>query len=197
MIDLPDEPGPASLSVALLDFGAMLTPPLGGPLQRIERLGNRFRASVTMPPLRSQRDGRIWVSRLIRGKSEGVRMALPLQGFDPGTPGAPVVDGAGQAGRTLSIRGAQPHYRFREGQFFSVVTGGRHHLISVDAETAVGADGKATLPVSPMLRVLHLDGDVLHVGKPMLEGFVIGEEMAWEMQLGHFTGLSFEVHEAA
>ena len=196
MIDLPDEPGPVSATPALLDFGAFLTPPLGGPLQRIDRLGGRFRISVSMPPLRGAQ-GRVWVSRLIRGKSEGVRMPLPLQGFDPGAPGSPVVDTAGQAGSTLKLRGCTPNYIFREGQFFSVVTGGRHHLISVAAETIAGSDGKVTLPIHPLIRVQHLDGDVVHVGKPMIEGFVVGEELAWEMQLAGFVGLSFELQEAA
>lgn len=196
MIDLPLDPSPRGATPALMDFGAILRGPLGGPLQRVDRLGNRWRISVTMPPLKGA-VARIWLARLVRGKSEGVRMPLPLQGFDPGAPGSPLVDGAGQAGRALAIRNATPNYAFREGQFFSIVTGGRHHLTMVDGEVIVGADGKATLPISPALRVQHLDGDALAVGGPMIEGMIVGDELAWEMQLAHFTGLSFDVEEVA
>ena len=196
MIDLPDNPGPASASPALIDSGAFLTPPLGGPVQRIDRLGGRWRIAVTMPPLRGT-DSRIWVARLVRGKTEGVRMALPLQGFDPGAPGSPVVDTSAQVGGSLKLRGCTPNYIFREGQFFSVITGGRHHLIMVAAEPIVASDGKVTLPIRPLIRVAHLDGDVAAVGKPMIEGWVMGEEWGWEMQLADFSGLSFDIAEAA
>ncbi len=87
MIDLPTDIGPSSASAALIDFGAFLTPPLGGPVQRVDRMGNRFRISVGMPPMLSASDGRRWVSRLIRGKTEGARMPFPLLDFDPGAPG--------------------------------------------------------------------------------------------------------------
>ncbi len=197
MIDLPTSPAPAGAEAALIDFGAFLTSPLGGPTQRVDRMGNRFRLSVTMPPMKNVAVGRIWVARLIRGKSEGVRMRLPLQGFDPGLPGVPVVAGTGQTGRTLAIRAATPNAIFREGQFFSIVTGGRHHLTMVDAETIASATGTATLPVSPMLRVPHLDGDACHFGQPMIEGFVMGDEMAWQMQLARIIGIAFDLVEAA
>lgn len=196
MIDLPAYPGPQSAEAALIDFGVMLTPPLGGPVQRVERQGNRWRLSVTMPPLRDA-EARIWLARLLKGKSEGARMEFPLLGFNPGSPGNPVVHTSGQTGRTLIIRGAQPNYIFREGQFISVETGGRHHLIMVDAETIVPDVGIVSLPISPMLRVAHLDGDPVHVGTPMIEGFISGEGFMWQMQLGNFMGLSFELVEAA
>lgn len=197
MIDLPLMPAPRSATPSLVDFGATLRPPLGGPLQRINRQGNRWTISVQMPPMRSHSEGRIWIARLVKGKTEGVRMAFPLQGFVPGPAGEPLVNGSGQSGRNLSIKSATPNYRFREGQFFSVSTGGRHHLMMVDEETGVAADGTATLPISPMLRVQHLDNDPLSVGRPMIEGFVVGDQQAWEMQLADFIGLSFDIEEVA
>ena len=120
MIDVPSTPSPASATPGLIDFGGFLTPALGGPVQRVERMGTRFSLSVVMPPMINTSTGRIWIARLIRGKQEGIRMPWPLQGFDPGSPGNPLVNGAGQSGRTLIADGFTPNYIAREGQFFSV-----------------------------------------------------------------------------
>ncbi|MES2902831.1 MAG: hypothetical protein V4696_01475 [Pseudomonadota bacterium] len=197
MIDLPDYPSPNGASPGLVDFGAFLRPPLGGPVQRVDRMGNRFAASFTMPPMPHGKLGRIWVSRLLRGKTEGARIAWPLLDFDPGLPGLPTVNGSGQAGRSLIVEGVQPNYTFREGQPFSVITGGRHHLYFVDAEVIASGTGTATLAVTPMIRVEHLDGDECHFAKPMFEGFILGEGWQWEMDLNHHNGINFAIEEAA
>jgi hypothetical protein len=195
MIDLPEHPSPAGAQPALIDFGAFLTPSLGGPVQRVERMGNRFKISCTMPPMPNQNLGRQWVAKLLRGKQEGARMAWPLLGFDPGSPGAIVVNGAGQSGRSLIVKGATPNYIFREGQFFSVVIGVRHYLYMVTAEVIASAAGAATLPIEPMLRVSPTANAVCWFGKPMVEGFILGEQFQWEMALANFVGLSFDLVE--
>lgn len=195
MIDLPDYPAPASAGPALLDYGAALTPALGGPVQRVNRMGSRFRISVSMPPMRGDKLGRQWIARLIKGKSQGARMPFPMQGFNPGLPGNVQVDGAGQAGTSLAVKGATPNYTFREGQFFSTETGGQHYLAMVAEEVIADATGYAVLTVEPMLRVPPADGDACHFGKPMIEGFIQGDELAWEMSLADFIGISFALAE--
>lgn len=197
MITLPASPSPAAADAALVDFGVFLTPPLGGPVQRVDRMGNRFRLSVSMPPMDNKADGRVWVSRLIRGKAEGARMQFPLLGSVSEIAGSPLVNGSGQSGRILNIRGAAVGDVFREGQFFSILTGGRHHLVSVDADTVVGGGGTAALPISPMIRVAHLDGDIIYTTQPMFEGFILGEEQAWSMSVEHHIGINFAIVEAA
>jgi len=195
MIDLPEHPQPANATPGLVDFGAFLTPGLGGPVQRVERMGNRFKIACTMPPMRNQNLGRQWVAKLLRGKQEGARMPWPLQGFDPGSPGAVLVNGAGQAGRSLIIDGATPNYIFREGQFFSIVISGRHYLYMCAGERIASATGTATLPIEPLLRVSPPDNAVCNFGKPMVEGFIMGDAFSWEMALANFIGLGFELVE--
>jgi hypothetical protein len=198
MIDLPDYPSPAAASPALVDFGAFLTPALGGPVQRVERMGTRFRISCQMPPMNNPDLGRKWIARLIRGKQEGARMAWPLQGFDPGNPGGPQVHApsGSVSGRSLPINGASPYYAFREGQFFSLLSrDGRHYLYMVTAETIADFQGHATLPIEPMLRIPALENDVLFFGKPMVEGFIMGDAFGWEMALANFVGMSFDLTE--
>lgn len=197
MIILPTDIAPVDANPALIDFGGFLEPPLGGEVQRIDRMGNRFALEVTMPPLESVEAGRIWVSRLISGKTEGVRMEFPLLSFDPGAPGTPAVNGNGQSGRSLSVRNFAPSYVVKEGQWFTHVNAGRHYLYKVDAQIAASVGGNATLPITPMLRVEPADGDLLLFLAPVIEGFIHGEEWRWNMSIHHLLGLQFEIRERA
>lgn len=188
-IDLPTRPALRTGKPRLLDWGGRLIPILGGPVQTIMRLGTRFSLEFTLPPMASEPDARIWVAALVQGKLLGVRTRFLQDGFTPGATGSPVVDGSGQTGMTLAIRNAQRTYRFRAGQFVSLVHGGRRYLHMVTAKVDVGEDGKATLPIVPMLRVITTDGDALEVAKPMIEGSLIGDEVSWDVMTEPMTDL--------
>jgi hypothetical protein len=196
MIDLPDYPSPQGAEPALVDYGTLLTPTLGGPVQRIERMGNRWRISVTMPPMVNDGLKREWLSALVRGKQEGARMEFPLMGFTPLPAGTPVVDGASQSGRTLSIEGATANLVVRDGQFFSIETGGQHYLYMNVGQTILDGTGAGDLTIEPMLRVSPADGDTIHMAKPMIEGFIRGEEQMWQISLGNILGLAFDLVES-
>jgi hypothetical protein len=195
MIELPDWAIPNGAEPFLVDFGGFITPGLGGQVQRIDRMGNRFGIAVSMPPVVGKDRGRILVSRLIRGKTEGVRIEYPLLDFPPGAPGTVVVDGAGQSGRTLLVRGATPNYTFREGQPFSIESDEQHYLHFVDGQVSADSSGDAELSISPMLRIEPADGDTCHFAKPMIEGFVHGEEWRWTLTVARHMGIEFEVRE--
>lgn len=195
MIDLPQSPGPRSAVPRVLDFGGFLEPSSGAAVQRINRLGSRYAVSFTMPPLNNEKDGRIWVNRLLRGMQEGARIDYPLLDFYPGTPGNFVVDGAGQSGKGLAIRGGTPNYAFKEGQPLSLEIGGQHYFDFIAAPAIADANGDAEITLTQMLRVQPSDGDALHIAKPMIEGFVMGSPVSWEIALERLFGISFEIQE--
>lgn len=196
MIVLPSEPYANGATARVIDAGGYLQPPGGGEVQRINRLGNRYAVSFAMPPLENDRDGRIWVNRLLRGMQEGARMDYPLLDFDPGAPGRFVVDGGGQAGTSLKLRGGTPHYAFREGQPFNVVIGGDSYLDFIAEQAIADASGGVTITLTQMLRKMPADGGALNLARPVIEGFLIGDAMSWEISLARHIGLSFEIHEA-
>ncbi|AHE57434.1 hypothetical protein [Sphingomonas sanxanigenens] len=194
MIDLPTDVSPLA-TPRYLDFGGFLEPPTGAEVQRLNRLGNRFAVAFKLPPLGSDREGRVWVSRLLRGIGEGARIPYPLVDYQPGTPGEVVVNGNGQAGRLLNVRGATPRYAFKEGAPFSIEMAGQHFLHFVDDQVIADAAGNAQIQFSPMLRKQPADGDKVHVARPMIEGFVMGSELAWNIALDRNISIEFEIHE--
>jgi hypothetical protein len=196
LIDLPTYPQPASATLSEIDFGVLLSPSTGGEDQRLNRLGNRHRFQVTMPPMPSAKLGRQWLIALKRAKKDGGRMRFPLLGFEPGTPGAVLVSGGTSVGSTLPVKGATPGYVFRAGQPFSIETSGRHYLHFNAEEVNTDNSGNATLTIDPPLRKQPANNDPCHFGIPMIEGFIEGDEFAWQMSVEHVLSFDFTLREA-
>ena len=83
-----------------------------------------------------------------------------------------MVNGAGQAGSTLLIRGFSANYAYKEGQFFSVIHGGRRYLYQVAADGAANGSGIAYVPIAPMIRVPPADGSACEFAQPYIEGYI-------------------------
>lgn len=197
MIILPTWPGARKAMPRVLDFGGILQPDSGAETQRLNKLGNRYGVAFEMPPLKSNADeGMKWVNRLVRGQREGARMEYPLLDFDPGTPGNFVVNGSGQAGTMLNIDGGAPFYQFKEGQPFHLSIGGHLYFDFIAADVTANGSGAATITLTQMLRKPPIDGDALEFVQPCIEGWVVGDQLGWELALERNIGLAFEIHEA-
>jgi hypothetical protein len=176
-VELPQPRLPQMAVPKLLDYGADQKAPMGGASQRLNRLGNRFSLDITYPRLKPEPDGRILSARLRRAKTEGALFAFPQPGLVIGNPGAPVVDGAGQAGSTLNLRGFTTGYLIREGQFFSIIHGGRRYLHTAAADVAASPTGTVALPITPMLRISPGNGAICEFAKPYIEGPIGGSSV--------------------
>jgi hypothetical protein len=193
---LPSLPGPVEATPSYIDYGGILRPFLGGDDQRLNRLGNRMACSFTMPPM-DMPTAMVWVSRLIRAQTAGAIMEWPQPGFDPGNPGNASVRGSGAGGASLPLKGVTPAYTLLEGQFMSVIHGGRRYLHSANGSVGTNGSGQTTVAVSPMIRPVFNDGDVVEIAKPMIEGFLEGNAMSWNIDAARTVGLQFTIREAA
>lgn len=194
-IALPTDPAPAQAVPMLVDFGGELTPFLGGPVQRINRIGNRLGLRVTMPPIRGD-VARQFQVRLLRGREQRVLLEWPLLDLDPGSPPAPAI-ASSSSGTALALKGLGSGFVVREGQPVSVISGGRRYVhLSTGLVTASGA-GTVTLGVYPPTRVTYATDDVVEIAQPVIEGLVSpGDELSWEMAVEHTMGFSFSVVES-
>ena len=127
VIELPNWAIPNSASPAFMDFGAVLRPSTGASLLRVDRLGSRYRLTLGFPPFNDPNRGRVIVSRLIRAKRMGLRVAIPLLAPQPIEDA--LVDGAAQAGTTLNVRGLAPRRAIREGFWLSVEKADGQHFL--------------------------------------------------------------------
>jgi hypothetical protein len=170
LVDLPERPTVRAAKWQLIDFGATMPGGLGGPSQRLNRLGNRWRLTVAVPPM-DVALLREWQAKLNEGvEAGGVRLWVRQLGLRPGSPGVPRVNGADQSGKTLIVDGLTPGYTGRIGQFVSVVTDDQRFGFKLRSAFRADAAGEAELAIEPALRVEPGDNDVVEIGKPFIEG---------------------------
>lgn len=192
MIELPASPAPNGMEPALLDYGMVQR---GASSLRVDRAGNRWRIGFSYPPMQPD-TSRTFTGRLTRAKRDGVRIVLPLI-VPQGAPGATVVDGAGQAGTSLAVRGFNLGYPVKEGFWLTIVSDGAAYLHQVTETVRADAGGLATLVIEPSLRAPFADGDTVELAAPFIEGFVDGEEWGWSVPVNRLVSVGFAVEEFA
>ncbi len=197
MIELPACPPIKEAVPRYVSFGVDQDPILGGPQSKVLRMGDRWAIDVETYPAEYAEHGMKYLSRLVRGLKETVRLAFPEPGVKPRSYGAPVVASAGSAGTSLPVSGLIPGDVIREGKFFSLVIGGQSYLYQVAvADVVVGAGTTATLQIEPMLRRQPPAGTALDF-EPKIEGFVQGNEQAWNTSRSKYLPFRFTIKERA
>lgn len=190
MIELPAGVVPNSAAAGLVDAGGVMRSPLNTAALRVDRPGSHYRVSLTFPRIGDVALARVIVSRLIRAQSEGLRTWFPTHEDQP-VSGTVVVDGAGQAGKSLAVEGLYPQTAIREGWWLSVTdAAGRSYLHNVAGAVIAGSEGKATIALSEALRAPLLDGAAVRLVSPPIEGLVVGDR---EWAIDAERGLEFTV----
>lgn len=193
-ITLQDLPRSTNYSMRAISAANTLSPAFGGPIQRIARKGGRWALDVRVPALAAAGCGMALIADLVRGESETLALVIPE--YFPAHPyGAPVCDGV-SGGTALLAKGLTPSALVRKGKFLSVIIGGRRYVHLVTSTTTADSSGEATLPIWPPLRLPTVDGDVIELSQPKIEGFVQpGQE--WSISRLAAVGADFTIEERA
>ena len=195
MITLPSTPAPRAMRPQLIDFGIFQRPSTGAAVSRFDRPGNRFAAEFEFPPMPAA-TAEVFVARLLRAKSEGLRIAVPLL-RSQGAPGAAaVVNGSGAGGTSLPVRSIAAGWQAKEGYWLTVQdsAGMRYlHKIAADATPTAGA---ATLTITPPLRAPLVDGNPVLLSAPTIEG-IVTSVAEWPIEVSGIVRISFSLEEAA
>lgn len=193
-VELPASPACSVLGWEPIDFGGTLQGPLGGMSQRVNRLGNRWRVNLELPPMTPRKAGE-WSAALSKGLRNGVTWKIRQVTTPTGSPGTPLVAGASQTGDELDLDGFNPGYRVRVGQWLSVSTGGRLYLYQASATVMADASGVATVAVEPPLRISPADNDPVEFGLPYIQG-LLASPQGWVIDAAHLaSGFSFAIEE--
>jgi hypothetical protein len=158
MIDLPDF-GYTQATFKPNDPTGYASGELGGPDDRIPRLGYRYAIEFTIPALTTQEDAQSFQSLLEQTANDDASYPWPL-------------DYASPAGSTIPLKGLVPGYSFRAGQPVAVISGGVGFVHKATAEVIADNAGHATLPVFPWTRVAFVDGDTVEVENPRIRGIL-------------------------
>lgn len=185
-ITIPSNFSATNTEFSLRSSATQHNPTLGGPSQRIARMGDRWSVKFDVAPMRT-RDAEPLISVLLAGLSEKVIVEVRQSGVDLSAYGNGTVTGAA-SGRSLNHSGGGPT-KF-VGQFFSVVKNGVRYLHRITAVTG------ATLAFLPMLKVALTGGETIEFGSPKVEGFIDGNSQAWTVGRIANAGLSFTLIEA-
>ena len=195
MITLPNCPPIRNASMKLLSYATDQTPTLGGPQTRVMRLGDRWAGDFTTYPALYADEGRIYLSRLVRGMTDTVLIGVIEPGMRAQDYGTPQIAVGGASGMSIQVKGLGAGRVVPEGKFLSIVTGGQRFLYQTTSEVTADGSGDATLAIFPMLRRQHAAYDVVELSAPKMEGYVQGNEVQWEVTKSKRIGFVFSVQE--
>lgn len=161
---------PGGMSWRLRALTQTHTSPLDGTTQTLALPGARWAVTADWPSL-MEADRRALEAFLARLGGRAGRFTFgPLHAprRASGT-GSPVINGAGQSGAALSIRGwASGAQAFRAGDFLSYTdTSGRLRLHMATADVTASGGGVASVPIAPPIRRAGLDGAAVEVAAPV------------------------------
>jgi hypothetical protein len=159
------------------------------------RLGDRWAAQISTPPMRIEPDGRLWSARLNRARKEGAIIKIYQPGFVVGAPGSPVVASSTASGRIIPLQGLTPGYAIREGQWFNYIVDGQLYLDQTEEQAIADASGEAEITLSNLIRSPLTFGDAVSF-VPKIEGWIKGE-FSIPRSVDGVTSFSFLVSEKA
>lgn len=180
----------------LNEFGGTITPGLGAPMQRVDRIGDRWSWRFATAPVAIEPEGRLWASLLTRAKKTGCQVPIVQADMNVGAPGLPLVRVATNSGRTIPLKGLTPHYAIRAGQWINYVVDGTSYLDMIEGQAIADASGNADVTIQNLLRApLPVNGGI-NLAKPVIEGW-LADPIEWPVPVDGVTSFSFTVMEYA
>ena len=184
------------IQIRPVNFSGTQEGTLGGPSLPIPRLGDRFAVDISTSQLRQDSDSRLLIAALFQATTDDARIRFQQpnrrrSGF------AAVIDGAGQSGRTLTVRGLPARAAFDQGEFFSLIHNGQRYVYMTAGAAIAGADGRAAVPIWPMLRALTIDAATCEFIAPYIEGQLIGFDKGAGFERNRTKPLTFSSVERA
>lgn len=143
-------------------------PAFGGPVNRNLRPGTRWAWDIELPP-QTYVEALAWDDLL--SEDETVVIDILQPGLVIGNPGAAQINGAGQLGRTLNLKGLTPGYVLRKGQWLSFEIEGQIFAYKTSAAATANGLGNVAVPLRTMLRLPPTNNAAVNIAAPQAEGW--------------------------
>lgn len=183
---------------------ALSASPFTGEQQVYVHQGEWFEIDFALPPM-PRATAAAWIGFLLalNGREGTFLAGIPSEGTARGTAtGTPLVNGAGQSGKTLNTRGWTAGITgiLTAGDWLQLGSGSGTHLHAVvqDANSQSGSPdaGLATLDIWPRLRSAPSDGDAITISNAKGLWRLAGNSAEWSIGEAAMYGLNFSAVEA-
>jgi hypothetical protein len=161
--------------------------------------GQILAASCRLPPM-ARAEAEAWVAALV--SLNGMECSFLLGDTANPAPrgsatGTPLVNGAGQTGRTLATDGwtAGVTGILKAGDWIQLGTAGTARLHKVVADATSNGSGEATLDLWPALRSSPADNAALTLASPKGLFMLASNQTEWSIDEARIYGLAFEAVE--
>lgn len=165
----------------------------GSNRQKGLRKGSHYSVEVALEPM-SHAEALDWLD--LRNEADTVVLSIPQMGLEIGAPGTTRVNGSGQAGTNLAIKGFTPSYAVRKGQCFNHVgSDGVRRIYIASATVIADGSGNATVPLETLLNWPPLNNDVIDFADVRIEGFASVEKGSFLQDGNGWHHIRFMVEE--
>jgi hypothetical protein len=202
-LSLPTSIGIASITFSAENAVAISSSPFTYSQQIVQHPGQRWSASISLPPLR--RDlMESWVAFLLSLKGQygtfllGDPNCATPRGSAGVTPGTPVVKGGSQTGDELDIDGlplSATGYLLA-GDYIQLGTGSSSTLHKVLKDVNSNGSGEATLDLWPSIRTAPADNAAVVVSSAKGKFRLANNVQQWEINNMSNYGITFDCVEA-
>ena len=183
---------PNHVAMFLRDNTGLSESPLVAAQQTVDRGGLKWVCSYAYTALRGDdRAEMMGLLASLRGRANRLRVAVydnPKRGAYGGTP---IVDGAGQTGSSINVRGCSISITnwIRRGDYFSIVVNGEPELKVCTADASSGIGGLIQIFFEPRLRFSPADASAIYVEDGVLSRpkgifMVDTNELGWSSMPG-------------
>jgi hypothetical protein len=193
-LNCPTSPGYREFTPIIVQRSTIVESYAGADIQRVNRLGDRFGAVITLPVMREQTASE-WLGWWLAGQSAVVSIPWLDRQAAPRGYGTPLVNGANQLGQSLVCDGFAPNARIDAGKPFSILSGTRRHLCVTTARATANGSGQVTLPIWPTLRWSPADNATIEIDAPRINGLIMPEENPFTPRMAGLVEWRFMVRE--
>ena len=199
---------PTNIGIANIIFSAdnataISQSPFTFAQQVVKHQGERWRASISLPPMKRV-DAENWIAFLLtlRGQYGTVLLGDPNgtapRGSAATTAGTPVVNGASQTGEDLNIDGLPTSVTgyLLAGDYIQLGSGPSSSLYKVLTQVNTNASGQATLTIWPSLTTAPADGDTITLNNTKSVFRLSSNTASWEINNISSYGITFDCVEA-
>lgn len=202
-LDTPTNIGIANIILSAESAVALSQSPFTFQQQVVAHPGQRWAASVSLPPMKRQ-DAEYWVAFLLSLKGQlgtfllGDPNCVDAQGSARTTPGTPRVNGGSQAGDSLVIDGLPINETayLLPGDYIQIGTATTTQLYKVLTQVNTEPSGGATLDIWPNLRGSPADNAVVSVANTKGRFRLKENVQQWQINNISSYGITFDCVEA-